>query len=169
MNVLTDQPETNSEQHSKVAETPKRRGGPIPGGPGQLRSLANLRPFKPGQSGNPNGKPKKRMTEALLKKLVLKRANDLAEALLREAQAGNVAAWKEAADRTEGRVAEKIEISGNVDLGLRIAAARERRRLRSTSDIDAVVVQDSETNQLVRDSNGTSASQDVDWKDVSGD
>jgi hypothetical protein len=80
------------------------------------------------------------MSEALMRKLVLKRANALAEALIREAESGNVLAWKEAADRTEGRVAEKIEVSGNVDLGVRIAAARERRRLRSASDVDAVIV-----------------------------
>jgi hypothetical protein len=106
------------------------------------------------------------LTDALVKRLGTKKALEAATALIEEAIKGNVGAFKELADRIEGKVAEKIEVSGNVDLGLRIAAARERRRLRSgTSEVDAEIVRD----PTVQDSNGTSAFQDVDWKDVSGD
>ena len=146
--------------------TPKQNG-PRPGTPGQLRSLANLRPpWKKGERPPGAGKPKKTLTEALIKRLGKKRAIEVATALIDEAAAGNVPAFNALADRIEGKVAEKIEVSGNVDLGLRIAAARERRRLRSgTNDVDAEIVRD----RTVQDSNGTSALQDVDWKDVAGE
>ena len=154
---------------SSFSPTPKKPG-PKPGSPINPRSLANLKPpWRKGQTGNSLGKPRKTLTEALIKRLGKKRAIEVATALIDEAAAGNVPAFNALADRIEGKVAEKIEVSGNVDLGLRIAAARERRRLRSTSDVDAVVVQDSGTEPRLPDTVRTSASQDVDWKDVSGD
>jgi hypothetical protein len=77
------------------------------------------------------------LSDALTKKLVAKRIHELTEAILKEAASGNMDAWKELANRTEGKVAERLEITGNVDLGMRIAAARERRRLAGNANIDA--------------------------------
>jgi hypothetical protein len=102
----------------------------------RARSLANLRPFV---KGDPRaGRPKKPLSDALLAKLVRKKALAVAKALISKAEDGDVFAFKELADRTEGKVVQQIEVSGNVDLGLRIAAARQRRRLGSTNS-DAVV------------------------------
>jgi len=36
---------------------------------GKKRRLANLKPFKPGQSGNPGGRPKNPLTDALRHRL----------------------------------------------------------------------------------------------------
>jgi hypothetical protein len=100
--------------------------------------LANLRHFiKNDPRANRSGRPKKPLSDALLAKLVRKKALAVAQALISKAEEGDVFAFRELADRTEGKVADRIEVSGNVDLGLRIAAARERRRLARAND-DAV-------------------------------
>jgi hypothetical protein len=106
---------------------PKKRG-PKPGTPGQLRALANLRPpWKKGEVPNPSGRSKRTLTAALIARLGRKRALEVATALIDEAAEGNVFAFKELADRLEGKVAQRIELEGHVDLGLRIAEARRRR------------------------------------------
>ena len=77
-------------------------------------------PFKPGQSGNPNGRPKsKPFADAL--KAALKAAGDdsatlesVANALVVKARAGDVAAIKEIADRLDGKVPQGL-IGGEED------------------------------------------------------
>lgn len=74
-------------------------------------------PFKPGQSGNPNGRPKsaKIFRDALL--VALKRADEegveavqrLADKLVAQASAGDVQAFREAADRVDGKVPQAVE------------------------------------------------------------
>lgn len=87
---------------------------------GRRRSLENLRPWKPGQSGNPAGRPKgvRYLSEALrdlvengvLPKDASRALLDaLAWSLIDSALAGDVAAWKELANRVDGPVAAMIE------------------------------------------------------------
>lgn len=80
----------------------KRRPGP--------KELANLRPFQPGQSGNPGGRPKtKILTDALRLHLDEKdkagvtNAEKLARALVARALTGDVSAYREICDRVEGK------------------------------------------------------------------
>lgn len=76
--------------------------------------------FKPGQSGNPGGRPKKRpITDAILKELRVKGPNgqdshlQLAVwKLVQLAIAGDVAAFKELANRVEGTPVQPMEHSG---------------------------------------------------------
>ena len=71
-------------------------------------------PFKPGQSGNPNGRPKsKPFADAL--KAALKAAGDdedtlklVAAALVTKARTGDVPAIKEIAERLDGKVPQGI-------------------------------------------------------------
>jgi len=83
------------------------------------RNISGLRPFQPGQSGNPGGRPKKmHLTDALREELEDKGsdgvANDVAIArkLVKMARAGNMDAIKEIGDRTEGKPRQRIEASG---------------------------------------------------------
>jgi uncharacterized protein DUF5681 len=90
-------------------------------------SLKNLTPFKPGQSGNPTGRPKKRLPitdryVALLespieenerKKLKLPKGATNADAIvlqvIRLARKGNLRAIKEICDRVEGKPSTRVE------------------------------------------------------------
>ncbi len=87
------------------------------------RQLANLKPFKPGQSGNPNGRPKKALLSDALRRQLAEAvqgapektiAEHIARALIREAVAGNVQAIREVGDRTEGKPAQAIALDLDV-------------------------------------------------------
>jgi hypothetical protein len=77
--------------------------------------------FKPGQSGNPNGRPRKPVTEALNELLTERVPGDkqkrtkarlLADILFTQAMKGKVQAAIEIIDRTEGRAPQSIQMSG---------------------------------------------------------
>lgn len=91
------------------------------------QGLLNLRPFKPGQSGNPAGRPKQVAT-----KLIREMASELAEgsnetrlrrivdALLTKAEGGDLEAVKIVFDRLEGRPRQSVSL----DIGERERAER---------------------------------------------
>lgn len=93
---------------------------------------ANLKPWPPGVSGNPSGRPKKKpLTEQLERLGPLPIPGDergrtyaqaAAEGLLLGALAGDASNFREAADRLEGKVTDKVQHSGAISLG--IAPAR---------------------------------------------
>ncbi len=88
---------------------------------GRVRSLANLRPFRKGQSGNPKGRPKSiTLSEAYRRELAKVDPNDeqkrtfaevLAGQTILKAKGGDVAAIKEIADRTEGKAKQSITLT----------------------------------------------------------
>lgn len=99
--------------------------------------MENLRPWQPGQSGNPGGRPKKRPISDELERLLAQEAPGsggkpwaevIAEALLRKARKGDVRAIAELANRIEGKPHQAVEVDLNGTLGLaeRLAAARKR-------------------------------------------
>lgn len=74
--------------------------------------------FKPGQSGNPDGRPKsKPLTDALLK--ILREnpleAQKIARAMLKKVRAGSVKHFTAIADRIEGKPVQPIEGTGGED------------------------------------------------------
>src|SRR5215472_12275097 len=68
---------------------------------------------------------KKPVTSALNWLLTL-RGFKVAWALLKRAEAGEVAAIRELLDRTEGKVAEQVSAKVDVNIAVRLAAARKR-------------------------------------------
>jgi hypothetical protein len=81
--------------------------------------------FKPGQSGNPAGRPKSiTLSEALRLELAKILPNDtqertfaevIAQSLVRAAVTGNILAAKEIADRTEGKPKQAVDMTMNVN------------------------------------------------------
>lgn len=99
----------------------------------------NLSPWKPGQSGNPGGRPKKQSITEELERLLAEEAPNsggrawvvvIAEALLQKARKGDVRAFAELANRMEGKPRQSLAVAVNANIGLaeRIAAARKRAK-----------------------------------------
>lgn len=100
--------------------------------------------FKPGESGNPGGRPRtKPLTDALRALLDLPPGKDpkpennwdvAAQAWFNKIRAGDLVAMKEALNRLEGKVADKVEIQDGrvtkdvIEEALEIRARRKARR-----------------------------------------
>jgi hypothetical protein len=112
--------------------------------------------FKPGQSGNPAGRPKSiTLSEALRLELAKVFPGDtqertfaevIAQQLVRSAATGNILAAKEIADRTEGRPKQAVDIEMNVNDWRQLArqhgvseqdVIREAQRLIAESALDS--------------------------------
>ncbi len=83
-------------------------------------------PWKPGQSGNPKGRPRKDACITSLVKELLEQdagkgkthAQLIAMAILKESAKGNISAIRELLDRIEGKVVDKHKIEGDVPVTL---------------------------------------------------
>jgi hypothetical protein len=79
-------------------------------------SMKNLRPFKPGQSGNPAGKPKGTALTDRLRKIVEQNEGEVAEALIKAAVKaalkGDFRFWQEIMNRMDGPIVVKNEHTG---------------------------------------------------------
>lgn len=73
--------------------------------------------FKPGQSGNPNGRPVgKTLTERVRDALESNpdRAEAIVQAGIRAAEEGDFQFWKYLFDRLEGTPAQNVKVEGNL-------------------------------------------------------
>ena len=87
--------------------------------------IENLKPWQPGQSGNPGGRPRTAPITELLRELLQKPypgdkqnrtyAHKIAEAMLKRASQGDVRAAREVADRTEGRAMQSVIVGGECE------------------------------------------------------
>jgi hypothetical protein len=97
-------------------------------------NTANLRPpWKPGQSGNPGGRPKgtsiSKLMSAILEETDPKTKKQIAEKVARkiiEHAEDNASFTNILLDRTEGRVVEKVEVSVLENLAEEMAEGRKR-------------------------------------------
>lgn len=98
---------------------------------GRAHLYPNLRPFKPGQSGNPNGRPKGLTLEERFRKVLEAATKDgaadgrqiadvLVEVIIKQALKGNSTAWKEALDRAYGKVPDRLAGAHGEDLTIKV-------------------------------------------------
>ena len=92
----------------------------------QKRTLANLRPFKPGQSGNPGGRPKHDVAAEIARAIFENNREAAYQGLGKAMLAGNAYVFKELADRAYGKMTEKLKLNDGLALADRIAAGRKR-------------------------------------------
>jgi hypothetical protein len=91
--------------HNSGESSVKRRGNP-----------QNLKPWKPGHSGNPGGRPKRKpITDVLLRMLSNpEQCEAIVAVWLKQAKKGSINHLREMLDRVEGRVPQPLSVSGHV-------------------------------------------------------
>lgn len=101
-----------------MAKQPKPKDRPAPQKQRKNKGHENIKPhqWKKGQSGNPGGRPRGRSITARLREKLDADDGKLAElivkVMIREAAKGKFQFAKEILERTEGKVADKRELTG---------------------------------------------------------
>ena len=95
-------------ESSKKAEKNKR--GDLRGKHGNKNSLANLKPYVPGVSGNPSGKPGYDVAAALARAVIEGCQVDAYKGLADSLSKGNAYVFKELAERGYGKLKEQYEV-----------------------------------------------------------
>jgi len=95
------------------------------------RQLAAIKPheWKPGVSGNPGGRPKRKPFLEAIEKWIIEHPEDVPGAIkaaFAQSKKGSIAHLRELIDRVDGPVTQKIEHSGSVELVHEIEEARKR-------------------------------------------
>lgn len=90
----------------------------------------HLRPFwwRPGQSGNPNGRPRKDMAAEIAQKLFENNPEAVYEAYFKALKKGSGFTFQVLSDRAYGKLAEKMQVEMNVSVGERLERAKARRK-----------------------------------------
>jgi Family of unknown function (DUF5681) len=108
-----------------LGSAPANRKGPkskSTGNSGEKRGrIENLKPFQPGQSGNPSGRPKALFSDAYMRVLERQIPNDakgrlfidaVAERVVALAVQGDIRAVMELADRLQGKAMQGVQVAG---------------------------------------------------------
>jgi hypothetical protein len=72
------------------------------------KSLANLKPFQPGQSGNPGGRPKRDVASEIAAAIFEQNAEAIGKAYLKLLKRGSLGAFSLLSDRAFGKVAQPL-------------------------------------------------------------
>jgi Family of unknown function (DUF5681) len=114
-------------KRKRLSPANRRRAG---GDGHPIVELGKRTRFQLGQSGNPNGRPKWKLLSNTYRaklaelvpgdKLGRNYAEAIADAVFAGALRGNIGAFQEIADRTEGKPPQAIALSGDIELSMTI-------------------------------------------------
>ncbi len=91
------------------------------------RRTENLKPWEPGQSGNPGGGPKKDIAAEIAQRVFEENTDAIYRAILKALLKGDPKVFAVLADRAFGKLTLKVEIPGLENLPDLIAEPRKRR------------------------------------------
>jgi Family of unknown function (DUF5681) len=97
--------------------------------------IENLKPWKPGQSGNPGGRPKRDLASELAKAIFENNSEAIYRGMARKLAKGDARLFKALADRAYGRVKEQVEVNFSQSIVERLQEGR-RRALEGLSDAE---------------------------------
>lgn len=118
--LRADQIEENAAARDSQQPEKKDRRGKHP------NSRANLAPFRPGQSGNPSGKPGYDVAAYIARQVLENNAEGIYAALTKSALTGNAYVFKELAERGCGKLTDKIQVTTDAEITARLLAGRKR-------------------------------------------
>ncbi len=87
----------------------------------------NLKPWKPGQSGNHGGRPTKDIAAEIARRVFEENADAIYRAMLKALLKGDPEVFAVLADRAYGKLTQKVEIPGIENLPEALAEARARK------------------------------------------
>lgn len=86
----------------------------------------NLKPWKPGQSGNPGGRPKHDVSSEIARAVFEGNEEAIYRAMCKALFKGNPRVFVALAERAYGKLRGAVELSGTEGLAERLAAGRKR-------------------------------------------
>ncbi len=92
--------------------------------------IENLKPWKPGQSGNPGGRPKRDVASEIARAVFEGNEKAIYRAMLKALKKGNPRVFRELAERGFGKLTHRVEIPGTENLAETLAQARKRANIR---------------------------------------
>jgi len=108
--------------------------------------IENLKPWRKGESGNPGGRPRRKLLTEELERLLEQEAPAangrtwaavIAETLLKQGRKGNVRAIAEIGDRVEGKARQSVELIKDEELCSRIREGIREGRKRALASASA--------------------------------
>lgn len=117
----SEQIEANSEENGRQSEESCEQAKK------QLPEAMRAFCWKPGQSGNPNGRPKRDFAAELCRAVIEENPDLVYKGILRTLGKGSAFALQVVSDRGYGKLKESVELSGNVSISERLEKARKRK------------------------------------------